>query len=49
VHRAIDQRDIFLPEILFDPMLHPLRQDQRFRRVEERMGVAPPSSRAVGQ
>jgi len=39
LHRAIDQRDIFLPEVFFDPILHPLRDDPRFRRVEERMGV----------
>jgi TolB-like protein/Tfp pilus assembly protein PilF len=39
VHRAIDQRDIFMPEILFDPLLHPLRKEPGFRRVEERMGL----------
>jgi TolB-like protein/Tfp pilus assembly protein PilF/tRNA A-37 threonylcarbamoyl transferase component Bud32 len=39
LHRAIDQRDIFLPEVFFDPMLHPLRADPQFRRVEERMGL----------
>lgn len=39
LHRAIDQRDIFLPEVFFDPLLHPLRRDPRFRRVEERLGL----------
>jgi serine/threonine-protein kinase len=40
LHRAIDERDIFMPEIFFDPLLDPLRRDPRFREVEERMGVA---------
>jgi hypothetical protein len=40
LHRAIDERDIFMPEIFFDPLLDPLRRDPRFRKVEERMGVA---------
>jgi adenylate cyclase len=39
VHRAIDRRDIFMPEIFFDPLLHPLRDDPRFGRVLERMGL----------
>ncbi len=39
LHRGIDRRDIFLAEIFFDPLLHPLREDPRFRRVEERMGL----------
>ncbi|HUF36809.1 MAG TPA: protein kinase [Gemmatimonadales bacterium] len=39
LHRAIDQRDIFVPEVFFDPLLHPLRRDPRFRRIEERMGL----------
>jgi TolB-like protein/Tfp pilus assembly protein PilF len=40
LHRAIDERDIFMPEIFFDPLLDPLRRDPRFREVEERMSVA---------
>ncbi len=39
LNRAIDVRDIFLPEDFFDPLLDALRRDPRFRRVEERMGV----------
>jgi eukaryotic-like serine/threonine-protein kinase len=41
LHRAIAERDIFMPEIFFDPMLDPLRKDPRFREVEEQMGVRP--------
>ncbi|MBA3317825.1 MAG: tetratricopeptide repeat protein, partial [Gemmatimonadales bacterium] len=44
LHRAIDERDLFMPEIFFDPLLDPLRRDPRFRKVEERMGVARPDS-----
>jgi TolB-like protein len=43
LHRAIDERDIFMPEIFFDPLLDPLRRDPGFRGVEERMGVARPA------
>ena len=39
LNRAIDVRDIFLPEDFFDPMLEPLRRDPRFARVEARMGL----------
>ena len=41
LNRAIDVRDIFLPEDLFDPLLDPLRADPRFARIEQRMGIAP--------
>jgi tetratricopeptide (TPR) repeat protein len=37
--RAIDARDIFLPEDFFDPLLDPLRADPRFARIEKRMGI----------
>jgi TolB-like protein/Flp pilus assembly protein TadD len=40
LHRAIDERDLFMAETFFDPLLDPLRKDPRFRKVEERMGVA---------
>jgi serine/threonine-protein kinase len=44
LHRAIDERDLFMPEIFFDPLLDPLRKDPRFREVEKRMDVAQPAS-----
>ena len=40
LNQALDERDVFMPEIFFDPLLDPLRKDPRFRKVEERMGVA---------
>jgi len=39
LNRAIDVRDRFLPENLFDPLPDRLRADPRFGRVEQRMGV----------
>jgi TolB-like protein/Tfp pilus assembly protein PilF len=36
--RAIQVRDIFMPEDFFDPLLDPLRADPRFARIEKRMG-----------
>jgi eukaryotic-like serine/threonine-protein kinase len=41
LHQAVDERDIFMPEVFFDPLLDPLRKNPRFREVEKRMGVAP--------
>jgi hypothetical protein len=35
--RAIDERDMFLPEDFFDPLLDPLRRDPRFASIEARM------------
>ena len=37
--RAIEERDIFLPEDFFDPLLDPLRADPRFSGIEKRMGI----------
>jgi tetratricopeptide (TPR) repeat protein len=37
LNRAIDERDMFLPEDFFDPLLDPLRRDPRFAGVEARM------------
>jgi tetratricopeptide (TPR) repeat protein len=33
------QKDIFMPENFFDPLLDPLRKDPRFAEVERKMGV----------
>lgn len=37
--RAVEERDIFLPEDFSDPLLEPLRHDPRFARVRERRGL----------
>jgi eukaryotic-like serine/threonine-protein kinase len=39
LERGIAERDIFLPENLFDPLLDPLRGGPRFAQIEKRMGV----------
>lgn len=39
LHRAIDVRDISLPEEFYDPRLDPLRADPRFAQVAARMGL----------
>ncbi len=39
LNRGIDQRDIYIPENFFDPLLDPLRGDPRFEQVMARMGL----------
>jgi eukaryotic-like serine/threonine-protein kinase len=39
LNRGIDQRDIYIPENFFEPLLDPLRSDPRFERVMTRMGL----------
>jgi TolB-like protein/Tfp pilus assembly protein PilF/predicted Ser/Thr protein kinase len=41
LHRSIDEKDIFLPEDFFEPLLDPMRADPRFAPVEQRMGIRP--------
>jgi serine/threonine protein kinase/tetratricopeptide (TPR) repeat protein len=40
LNRGIDERDIYIPENFFDPLLDPLRKDPRFEQVMNRMGLA---------
>ena len=39
LNRGIDQRDIYIPENFFEPLLDPLRSDPRFKQVMGRMGL----------
>jgi tetratricopeptide (TPR) repeat protein len=39
LNRGINQRDIYIPENFFDPLLDPLRKDPRFQKVVARMGL----------
>jgi serine/threonine-protein kinase len=38
--KGVGQKDIFMPENFFDPLLDPLRKDPRFGEVEKKMGVS---------
>jgi TolB-like protein/Tfp pilus assembly protein PilF len=40
LEKAMHEKDVLLPENLFDPLLDPLRESARYRRVAERMGAA---------
>jgi TolB-like protein/Tfp pilus assembly protein PilF len=37
--KGVAQRDIFMPENFYDPMLDPLRKDPRFGQVEKALGL----------
>jgi serine/threonine-protein kinase len=39
LNRGIDQRDFYIPENFFEPLLEPLRRDPRFGQVVARMGL----------
>jgi hypothetical protein len=48
LNRGIDQRDIFIPENFFEPLLDPLRTDPSFERVWTRMGLKRPMRDSSG-
>jgi TolB-like protein/Tfp pilus assembly protein PilF len=39
LNKGIDEKDVFLPENFFEPLLDPLRKDPRFGQVMKRMGL----------
>ena len=48
LNRGIDQRDIYIPENFFEPLLDPLRKDPSFERVWTRMGLKRPMRDSSG-
>jgi hypothetical protein len=40
-NRGIDEKDVYIPENLFEPLLDPLRNDPRFAQILHRMGLEP--------
>ena len=48
LNRGIDQRDIFIPENFFEPLLDPLRKDPSFEQVWTRMGLKRPMRDSSG-
>ncbi|HET8625069.1 MAG TPA: tetratricopeptide repeat protein [Gemmatimonadales bacterium] len=38
-NRAIDEKDIYIPENFFDPLFDPLRKNARFEQIVRRMGL----------
>jgi serine/threonine protein kinase/Tfp pilus assembly protein PilF len=42
LNRGIDEKDIYIPENFFEPLLDPLRSDPRFGQVVTRMGLSQP-------
>jgi hypothetical protein len=48
LNRGIDQRDIYIPENFFEPLLDPLRGDPRFAQVLTRMGLTLPVRDSLG-
>jgi tetratricopeptide (TPR) repeat protein len=48
LNRGIDEKDIYIPENFFEPLLDPLRSDPRFEQVLARMGIKRPMDDSIG-